>query len=186
MPRITATLYRLREGDPIDNNFIIPVAGYASQNQMDTPNILMIDAVYGTIEEKKDMINKAIESVAGEDNLFIVSYAAVSPLEFPSDKYTLEKEDENDPRELIPVSDVIARELNMFEDLGFEAYPNDTTCVNICIYTKNDNGKKLLDFIINSDEQAESKEVITDDNGGEDNDKEGNEEASEISDWAGL
>lgn len=186
MPRITATLYRLREGDPIDNQFIIPVAGYASQNKIEAPNILMIDAAYGTIEEKKDMINKAIESVAGEDNLFIVSYAAVSPLEFPSDRYTLEKEGEDDPRELIPVSDVIKRELDMFEDLGFEAYPNDTTSVNICVYTQNDNGKNLLDFIINSDEQAKSKELVTDDNGGEDNDKESNEEASGISEWAGL
>ena len=159
MPRITATLYKLREGDPIDNQLIMPVAAYAASNGIEQPNILFIESVHGTVDEKMDIITKAIQSVADEDNLFIIALAAISMLEFPQDKYTLEKTDENDEREVIPVEKTMIRELNMFNDLGFEAYPGDTKALgNMCVYTVTDNGRKLLDFVLEEAEKEANQE----------------------------
>lgn len=156
MSRISVDFYKLKKGDPIDQPIVACIANYALQNTIENPNIAVIACAVGSKEEKKAAISEVIEKVKAIDGTpFIAMPVGISVFDFPPNKYTIKKEDENDTRELIPVDSVMERCITEAKELGFEPVfepnPGEVSC--ICIYTGMPNSKEVIEYIKNLPEE---------------------------------
>ena len=135
MPRISIDYYDLREGDPIDNPLVAAIASAALSNGIKDPKIIFIPCLYGTDDDKQKIIE---DLIAKSPKSYIGTMASISPFKYPPNKYTIEKQGDDDPREIIPVDDVIKSEIDDLNKLGFELIFDSNTCddkTTFCIYT---------------------------------------------------
>ena len=162
MSRISLDLYRLKEGDPIDQPIIACIANYTLLNKVENPNVLVISMVYGSKEQKLVLVSNAIANLVTLPGApFVIMVTGITRFEYPPNKYTIEKENENDTREIIPVDDVMKEKIAEARELGFEPIFEDPGAASaICIYTGEGAGydplphsKEVLEYIKNLPEE---------------------------------
>lgn len=157
MPRISVDYYELKEGDPVDNPLVAAIASAALSTGHKDPVIAFISILYGDKDQKCNMVSDAVRKLASiqkDHDAYIATAATISPFEFPPNKYTIEKQGEEDTREIIPVEKVIARDIAELKEFGFEPIFDEPGSVNtFCVYTGTDhdynpdNAKAVLKFI---------------------------------------
>ena len=157
MPRISVDYYELKDGDLIDNPLVAAIASVALSAGYKDPTIAFISVLYGDKEQKHIMVSdvaRKMSSIQKDHDAYIATAATISPFEFPPNKYTIEKQGEDDTREIIPVDEVIGHDIAELKEFGFEPIFDEPGSVNtFCIYTGADHNydpghaKAALKFI---------------------------------------
>lgn len=161
MPRISIDYYELEKGDPIDQPIVACIASYAVQNKLEHIRVMTVNMLYGNDHDCEKLFNEAYSRfITTPGTKFITLTVGISRLEFPPDKYTIEKENEQDTREIISIDEVMAKKIEQAKQLGFEPIFNDPGSLSsICIFTGLDPdlpmpcANELLEFIRNLPEE---------------------------------
>lgn len=109
----------------LKGNFLVSdIFGAMEMLQKNYP-IVYIGSYLGNQEEKKEILKKILEKCKDE-NVVICTTAYISTDEFPENEYCLER-DENNSKTLIPVDEILDREMSILAYVGF---------VSVNFYTK--------------------------------------------------
>lgn len=157
MPRISVDFYDLKEGDPIDNPLVAAIASGSLSAGYKDPCIFYINCIYGNDEDKESLIKSVVcraSSSRSIRDVYVATTVNISPFDFPPNKYTIEKQDENDTREIIPVDEVMTKSIKYMESLGFESiFDYEPGNASFMVYTGTEyfynpeHAKEVLDFI---------------------------------------
>lgn len=84
-------------------------------------SIIYINNYDGINQHNKEaMLTEAVKTLKQLDNTIIITTAYVSENEYPSDKYYIDERDYATGKRQVPVDDIMTRESNMLERLGFK------------------------------------------------------------------